>query len=111
MKTLAEVGTIRTVALLIGLYTCLTGVADEHERQMNVRQGPDAVFDRPVGELLPILAGSRETGENGRVGNELVFWGFELADGRQAFLFAVMAPYTNLSPSNPGASLSLAFAT
>jgi len=55
---------------------------------MNVRQGPETVFDRPVDQILPELAGATATNENGRVGNELVFWGHRLADGRSAFLFA-----------------------
>lgn len=55
---------------------------------MTVTGGPERVFDRPVADLLPELAGATATGENGRVGNELVFWGFRLADNRQANLFA-----------------------
>lgn len=58
------------------------------ERQMTVRQGPETVFDRTVDELLPELAGASATGENGRVGNELVFWGYELADRSPVFFFA-----------------------
>lgn len=58
------------------------------ERQMNVRQGPETVFDRPPAEILPALAGARATGENGRVGPELVFWGYEQGDGRRVFFFA-----------------------
>jgi hypothetical protein len=58
------------------------------ERQMNVRQGPETVFDRPPADMLPALAGARATGENGRVGSELVFWGYEQGDGRRVFLFA-----------------------
>ena len=34
------------------------------------------------------LAGAKATGENGRVGPELVFWGYEQADGRRVFFFA-----------------------
>jgi hypothetical protein len=57
-------------------------------RQMNVRLGPDSVFDRPPAEVFPALAGARATGENGRVGPELVFWGYEQTDGRRVFFFA-----------------------
>ena len=57
-------------------------------REMNVRQGPDKVFDRPVGEILPALAGAKPTRANGRVGSELVFWGYDLADGRNVAFFA-----------------------
>jgi hypothetical protein len=46
--------------------------------------------------LLPELAGAKATGENGRVGSELVFWGYKLGDGRQAFLFAC-APRPDLN--------------
>ena len=55
---------------------------------MNVTQGPEAVFDRPVAEIAPTLEGATASGENGRVGNELVFWGYTLADGRPVYFFA-----------------------
>jgi hypothetical protein len=55
---------------------------------MNVRQGPETVFDRPPAEILPALAGATATGENGRVGTELVFWGYEQRDGRRVYFFA-----------------------
>jgi len=55
---------------------------------MNVRQGPETVFERPPAEIFAALDGAAATGENGRVGSELVFWGFELRDGRSVFLFA-----------------------
>jgi hypothetical protein len=58
------------------------------EREMNVRQGPETVFDRPPADILPSLTSARATGENGRVGSELVFWGYEYADGRRVFFFA-----------------------
>ena len=61
---------------------------DPPQRQMNVRQGPESVFDRPPADILPALAGAKATGENGRVGSELVFWGYEQADGRRVFFFA-----------------------
>jgi len=70
---------------------CALGAAGQQdipERQMNVRQGPEAVFDRPPADILPALAGAKATGENGRVGPELVFWGFEQTDGRRVFFFA-----------------------
>jgi hypothetical protein len=57
-------------------------------REMNVTQGPDSVFDRPPAEIVPSLAGAKATGENGRVGRELVFWGYQQADGRRVFFFA-----------------------
>jgi hypothetical protein len=58
------------------------------ERQMGVRQKPDTVFSQPVDTFVPELAGASATGENGRVGGELVFWGYKLRDGRPVFLFA-----------------------
>ena len=41
-----------------------------------------------MAEILPELAGARATGVNGRVGNEFVFWGYQLDDGEQAWLYA-----------------------
>jgi hypothetical protein len=58
------------------------------QRRMGVRQKPDTVFTQPVDQVLPELAGATATGENGRVGGELVFWGYKLGDGRPVFLFA-----------------------
>jgi len=55
---------------------------------MGVRQSPESVFEVPVEEVLPQLTGASPTGENGRVGGELVFWGYRLADGRSAYFFA-----------------------
>lgn len=86
--------------LVIGVATLGAGlgaVAQEEipARQMNVRQGPEAVFDRPPADILPQLAGATATGENGRVGTELVFWGFQQTDGRRVFFFAC-APGPNL---------------
>jgi hypothetical protein len=63
-------------------------VAHSQERKMGVRQAPETVFSEPVATLLPELEGATATGENGRVGSELVFWGYRLGDGRPAFLFA-----------------------
>lgn len=70
---------------------CAAGVAAQNQipvREMTVRQGPDSVFEVPPAEILPALAGAKATGENGRVGGELVFWGFERADGARVFFFA-----------------------
>ena len=55
---------------------------------MDVRQAPEKVFTAPVATLFPELEGATATGENGRVGSELVFWGYQLSDGRKTFLFA-----------------------
>jgi hypothetical protein len=58
------------------------------QREMTVRQGPESVFDVPVEQLIPELAGAAPTSVNGRVGSEFVFWGYTLADGREAWLYA-----------------------
>jgi hypothetical protein len=82
--------------LTIGVATlvCALGATAQEEipqRQMNVRQGPETVFERPPAEIFPVLEGAKATGENGRVGAELVFWGYEQRDGRRVFLFACAA--------------------
>jgi hypothetical protein len=74
-----------TLALLCALGATLVY---SQERKMDVAQAPETVFAEPVAKLLPELAGATATGENGRVGAELVFWGYRLGDGRKAFLFA-----------------------
>jgi hypothetical protein len=81
------------IAIVIALASlgCAFGAAAQQEapeRQMNVRQGPETVFDRAPAAILPALEGATATGENGRVGTELVFWGYEQRDGRRVFLFA-----------------------
>jgi len=58
------------------------------EREMTVRQGPETVFDVPVEAIFPALAGATATEQNGRVGNEFVFWGYRLANGENVWLFA-----------------------
>jgi hypothetical protein len=81
---------MRSLVVLLSLYLA-AGIPAQTEippREMTVRQGPDAVFDRPPAEILPALAGARATGENGRVGSELVFWGYEQPGGRRVFFFA-----------------------
>jgi hypothetical protein len=55
---------------------------------MNVRLGPETVFDVPVDELFTELSGAAATGLNGRVGNEFVFWGYRLSNGREGWLYA-----------------------
>jgi hypothetical protein len=50
--------------------------------------GPERVFSRPVAEVVPLLEDARRAGPSGRVGSELVFWGYELAGNRPAFLVA-----------------------
>jgi hypothetical protein len=88
MRTRLAIG-----AVMLG---CALGAATQEripERQMNVRQGPETVFERPPAEIFLVLEGATVTGENGRVGSELVFWGYEQRDGRRVFLFAcALAP-------------------
>jgi hypothetical protein len=83
-------------AIAVTMLGCALGAAAQEpipERQMNVRQGPETVFERPPAEIFPALEGATATGENGRVGAELVFWGYEQRDGRRVFLFAcALAP-------------------
>jgi hypothetical protein len=66
----------------------LTATALAQERRMDVTHKPETVFSQPVDQVAPALAGATPTNENGRVGGELVFWGYKLADGRPVFLFA-----------------------
>jgi hypothetical protein len=72
--------------LAVAATSASSGWAEEPARQMNVRQGPDSVFAEPPGQIFPELVGATATNENGRIGNELVFWGYRLADGRDVFL-------------------------
>jgi hypothetical protein len=75
-------------AALLCCALAVTGQEDAPRREMTVRQGPETVFDRPPAEIIPALAGATATGENGRVGTELVFWGYEQAGGQRVFFFA-----------------------
>ncbi len=71
-------------------------------REMTVRQGPESVFEQTPAEILPALAGATATGENGRVGPELVFWGFRRADGERVFFFAcAQRPYFDCATRVP----------
>ena len=81
---------VLVLALLSGACNLPLEVPDSRgpERSMNVTAGPELVFDRAVAEILPQLSTASPTGTNGRVGNELVFWGYRLQDNRQVNLFA-----------------------
>ena len=79
---------IAALALCCALGAAGQDQVDIPQREMSVKQGPETVFDRPPAEILPALAGAKATGENGRVGPELVFWGYEYDDGRRVFFFA-----------------------
>lgn len=80
VKALAAAATVSALLGFAGIHA--------QERYMGVRQMPDAVFSQPVDAIVPELAGASATGENGRVGGELVFWGYTLADGKPVFMFA-----------------------
>lgn len=81
---------VTRIALVLGCAGAFCAASQEPtpERQMNVTQGPEVVFTRPATDILPALAGATATGENGRIGTELVFWGYRQADGRRVFFFA-----------------------
>ena len=76
--------------LALSLVACGTFVVPEKvpPRTMGVNLGPDSVFAQPVAEIVPELQGAEPTGINGRLGPEMVFWGFNLSDGTRAELFA-----------------------
>ena len=86
--------TIIRVLRLVAFGFALSSVAFAEStppRQMNVWQGPETVFKQPVSEVVPLLAGAKETRRNGRVGNEFVFWGYRLKDGTSAYFYACAA--------------------
>jgi len=56
--------------------------------EMNVTQGPEVVFSQSPADIFPALAGAQRTKEAGRVGNEMVFWGYQQKSGARVFLFA-----------------------
>lgn len=58
------------------------------ERSMGVTKGPELVFDQPVDAVMPALAGAVPTGNNGRVGGELVFWSYRLQDDSDVLFVA-----------------------
>ena len=78
---------IIAIGLLIGAFTA--AAADVPlVPEMTVTQGPETVFSRPPAEIFPELAGAQRTKEAGRVGNEMVFWGYQQKSGARVFLFA-----------------------
>jgi hypothetical protein len=91
---IAELSMRRSLVLVAGALGCVLGSGAQEElpkREMNVRQGPETVFEQPPAQLFPTLEGATATGENGRIGSEFVFWGYEQRDGRRVFLFACAA--------------------
>lgn len=77
-------------AFLLGAGVTENAAAQQEHfvRQMGLRHSPEQVFDRPVEQILPALVDAKRTRANGRVGYELAFWGYELADGKEVSLFA-----------------------
>ena len=90
MKTKTSVFKLVT-AVTLCLVLPGTVLSDIVRREMNVRQGPETVFDQPVSQIIPDLNGAQETRQNGRVGGELVFWGYKLANGSPAYFYACAA--------------------
>ncbi|HVY64773.1 MAG TPA: hypothetical protein VHH11_08125 [Gammaproteobacteria bacterium] len=80
------------VVLSLSFASLAAGAADAPSApprvEMNVTQGPETVFSRAPADLFPALAGAQRTREAGRVGNEMVFWGYRQRDGARVFLFA-----------------------
>jgi hypothetical protein len=96
---------MKKLVVFLSLCVVLGAVGQEEtpERQMNVKQGPESVFDRPPADILPALVGATATGENGRVGPELVFWGYEQPDKRRVFFFAcALRPEFDCATRVPG---------
>jgi hypothetical protein len=74
--------------VLMFLGTACVPIERIPNRTMGVSNGPDTVFQQPVSELVPELVGAIATGNNGRVGNELVFWEYQLAQANKANFYA-----------------------
>ena len=72
----------------IAAIVSLPSSGQEARRQMNVQQGPDVVFAEAPEQIFAELASATATHENGRIGNELVFWSYRLADDREVYLVA-----------------------
>lgn len=86
---------LKTAGLLIVLVcaacqpvTAPAPVAREPERLESRIGGPERVFERPIAEMVPALQNANLVGPNGRVGYELVFWAYQLANGQRAMLVA-----------------------
>lgn len=81
----------RSIVVIVPAIICgaaVPGAALAQQEHEPVRQGPDAVFEQPVDSVFDALVDAEATGRNARIGNEFVYWGYELADGRNVFLFA-----------------------
>lgn len=86
MATFINYRFLGILVVFLGLVACSTPERLP-PRSMGVSAGPDKVFDQSVDAIFPELAGAMPTGNNGRVGYEMVFWEYQLADGSNANLF------------------------
>ncbi len=78
-----------SIGICLWAVGCVAAAAEEPlVPQMNVKLGPETVFLQAPTELFPALAGAQRTEEAGRVGNEMVFWGYHQKSGARVFLFA-----------------------
>lgn len=82
----SKLGTLALFCLCVSC-TQFTPIERAMTPTMTVTAGPEQVFDRPLGEILPELENAMPTGNNGRVGNEMVFWSYQLQDNRQVNFF------------------------
>ena len=77
--------------LALTLVACQNTYPPYEDRQartlVNVGE-PELVFSRPVAEIVPELQQATLSDERGRVGDELVFWTFDLPDGERRWLYA-----------------------
>lgn len=91
-RKMALAGAMGVAALSLlgsGCAVALRPVRDDLPvRSMGVSKGPELVFDQPLESVMPALAGATPTGQNGRVGGELVFWSYRLQDGRDVLFHA-----------------------
>src|SRR5690606_20433103 len=78
----------RALALTLAALLLSAMPAQAQQRELGVRQPPESVFGQPAENVMPRLTGASPAGENGRVGGELVFWGYRLADGSPVSFFA-----------------------
>jgi len=82
-RQVCRVLTVTLAALLLAAMP-----ARAQQRELGVRHPPESVFGQSAENVMPRLTGASPTGENGRVGGELVFWGYRLADGSPVYFFA-----------------------
>jgi len=76
-----------SILLTMLLVSCVVSERVPRREISNIA-GPERVFEQPVGEMFQQLQGAESTGVNGRVGDEMVFWGYRLQDNSDVNLFA-----------------------